>query len=194
VQDKLYYFYMNFLTQIPVHFIDTVTPGWAAVVVFCATTLGIIIMLYTLGFLILRRLPYQSAFSTFEHIMKKTGDVFVMAITAFAAYFFSVIFKDAFMVGRPVAYTFDLHPLLNLSGYGFPSSHAAFYSAIAVTLFFTNKTAGYIAMFLAAVVCVARVLAGVHSPADIIGGIILGVLISCLIDFVVEKLNDWKTV
>ena len=184
---------MNFLTQIPVHFIDNVTPAWAEIIVFCATILGIMMGIFALCFLIFRRLPYQSAFSTFEHIVKKAGDVFVLLLTAFAAYFFSVIFKDAFMIGRPQAYTFDLHPLLNLTGYGFPSSHAAFYTAIAVTIFFTDKTVGYIMMFFTLILCTARVLAGVHSPADILGGIVLGVLISCLVDFVVEKLNDWKT-
>ena len=184
---------MKFLTQIPVHFINNVTPIWADIIIFCATYLGIAMLACIFVYLIFRRIPYSHAFSTLEHIIKKMGDIFVLSITASGSYVLSVILKNLFEVTRPQGYHLDLHPLLTLSGYGFPSSHAAFYSAVAVTLFFINKSAGYIALFLVFILGMARILAGVHSLADIIGGFILGIIISCSVDFVVEKLNDWKT-
>ena len=183
---------MNFLTDVPVHFINTVQRPWSDIIIFCATTLGIVMIISALIFLIFRKLPYEHAFSTFEHMIKKAGDIFILFITSFGAYFFSVVLKSIFMVGRPVAYTFDLHPILSLTGYGFPSSHASFYSAIAVTLFFMSKEAGYVAIFTAILIGTGRVLAGVHSPLDILGGFLLGLLISSVVDFVVEKVSDWK--
>ena len=184
---------MNFLTEVPVHFINNVTPFWADVIVFCATILGIIMAICSVLYLMLRKFPHQNAFSTIEHFVKKAGDIFVLFITASSAYIFSVIFKNIFMLGRPATYNIDLHPLINLTGYGFPSSHASFYGAIAVTLFFMNREAGYVAIFFAIIIGVARVLAGVHSPLDIIGGFVLGLLISSIVDFIVEKLTDWRT-
>ena len=184
---------MNLLTQVPVHFIDNLTPIWADVIVFCATYLGIIMALCAVIYIIFRKFPYENAFSSIEQIIKRIGDFFILFITAGGAYVFSVMFKNIFMLGRPVTYSIDLHPLIDLTGYGFPSSHAAFYSAIAVTLLFMNRQVGYVAIFFAVVIGVARILAGVHSPLDILGGFILGILISSIVDFVVEKLSDWKT-
>ena len=183
---------MNIFTTIPVDFINNVTPTQANIIIFCATYLGVIMAICCVVYLALRKFEYQYAFSNFEHVVKKTGDIFVLFVASFGAYFFSVVLKNAYHIGRPAAYTLDLHPLMDLTGYGFPSSHAAFYSAIAVTMFFMNKTAGTIAIIIAFIIGVSRVLAGVHSPLDVMGGFILGVLISCLVDFVVEKLNAWK--
>ena len=184
---------MHFLTEVPVHFINNVTPLEAGIIVFCATTLGVVMGICAVLYLILRKLPFQDAFSPLEHIFKKAGDVFVLFITASVAYIASVVFKNIFILGRPAAYNVDLHPLLNLTGYGFPSSHATFYGAIAITIFFMNREAGYVAIFFALVIGTARVLAGVHSPADILGGYVLALLVSSLIDFIVEKLSNWRT-
>lgn len=184
---------MHFLTQVPVNFINNVVPPWSDVIVFCATTLGVVLALSCIAFLAFRKFSYHDAFSGPEELFKKMGDIFILLFTSFGAYVFSVIFKNIFMVGRPATYNIDLHPLLQLSGYGFPSSHAAFFSAMAFTLFFIDKKAGAFAFVTALTICICRVLAGVHSPLDIIGGFVLGLLFSSLVDFVVEKLTNWKT-
>ena len=184
---------MHFLTQVPVDFTNHVVPPWSDVIIFCATTLGIVMALSCIAFLMFRKFSYHDAFSGAEEFFKKAGDIFILLITSFGAYIFSVIFKNIFMIGRPAMYNVDLHPLLNLSGYGFPSSHASFYFAMAFTLFFIDKKAGAFAIVTAMTICVCRVLAGVHSPLDIMGGFVLGLLFSSLVDFVVEKLSNWKT-
>ncbi len=184
---------MNFFTQVPVHFINNVTPMWADIITFCATTLGVVMACGVLVFLIVRKFPYQHAFSTFEHFVKKASDIFTIFVASFGSYLLSVMFKNIFMIGRPAFYDVDLHPILNLTGFGFPSSHASFYGAMAVMLFFIDKEAGAFAIFTAFVIGVARIFAGVHSPVDILGGFILGILVAVVVDFVVEKLNDWKT-
>lgn len=181
---------MNFLTQVPTGLIDGISSGWSLFIIFCATTLGIILALSSVVFLIFRKLPYHDIFSPMEKLIQRTKDIFILAITAFASFYASVLIKDSLMIGRPVTYTPDLRPLIDLTGYGFPSSHAAFYSAIAISMFFINRTFGIFAIILAVIVGVARVFAGVHSPLDIIGGFMLGLLISSVIDFIVEKLSN----
>ncbi len=180
---------MNILTDMPVHFINNVDPITKDVIIFCATYLGILVIVFSLMFIFVRKLPFHSTLTKLENIFQRMKEAFIIAITTFGSYIASVIFKNTFMIGRPATYNIDLHPLIDLSGNGFPSSHAAFFSALAVTLFFINKKAGIWAGVGALVIGIARVLAGVHSPLDILGGFLLGILFSSIVDFIVEKLS-----
>jgi undecaprenyl-diphosphatase len=59
---------------------------------------------------------------------------------------------------------------------GFPSEHTLFTFTVATVLYFYRPKLSYLAFGLALLVGIGRVAAHVHSPIDIIGGIILGVL------------------
>lgn len=75
--------------------------------------------------------------------------------------------------------------------YGFVSSHAANTFALAGFAFkiFKNKYFTISIIFWAAIVSYSRIYLGVHYPADIIGGAILGLLIGLLMFFFFEKIN-----
>lgn len=70
----------------------------------------------------------------------------------------------------------------------FPSEHTALAFSIAVTIFMHDKRVGWFYLFAALVIGVARVLANVHYPVDIIGGAFIGTLIAVL----VEKTHVFK--
>ncbi len=75
---------------------------------------------------------------------------------------------------RPLA-ALSIHPLISENGNSFPSGHAAFFFALSTALYFYNKRWG-IAFFIAsAVIGLARVMAGVHYPSDIVGGAVVGI-------------------
>ena len=58
---------------------------------------------------------------------------------------------------------------------GFPSDHTSLATVLAVTMFFASRKLG-IALFIGAVaIGAARVIAHVHSPIDIIGGLVIGI-------------------
>ena len=59
---------------------------------------------------------------------------------------------------------------------GFPSEHSLFSAALGGVTYFYSKKLGMAAFVLAVVIGVARVAAHIHSPIDIIGGIILGLI------------------
>lgn len=59
---------------------------------------------------------------------------------------------------------------------GFPSDHALLATSLAVVIYFYRRRLGIAAGILALVVGIARVLADVHWPIDILGGLILGIL------------------
>jgi undecaprenyl-diphosphatase len=54
--------------------------------------------------------------------------------------------------------------------------------ALAFSIFFLHKKAGYYFMFFALLIGLARIMAGVHFPADILGGFVLGFAISFIFD------------
>ena len=65
-----------------------------------------------------------------------------------------------------------------LNNPGFPSDHALFTMAITLAVWFAtrNKTLAIIAVVLTLLVGVGRVLALVHTPLDVVGGLVIACL------------------
>lgn len=76
---------------------------------------------------------------------------------------------------RPRPLTLDTTLVLLWEGsYSFPSGHAAFFFALSGILYAQNKRLGIVWLLASAVVGIARVIAGVHYPSDILAGALLG--------------------
>ncbi|MBI3627745.1 MAG: phosphatase PAP2 family protein [Candidatus Sungbacteria bacterium] len=71
----------------------------------------------------------------------------------------------------------------------FPSGHAVFFFALAMSIWFYNKKFGWYLFGLTAIICLARVSAGVHWPSDIAGGAIIGILTSIGIEFLRKRIS-----
>jgi undecaprenyl-diphosphatase len=69
----------------------------------------------------------------------------------------------------------------------FPSDHTVFSFAIAAMVWRFNKGAGGILVGLAALVGFSRVYVGIHYPMDIVGGAVLGILVSGMIDTLAKQ-------
>lgn len=78
---------------------------------------------------------------------------------------------------RPFVADPSLVPLLNETSFSFPSGHAAFFFALATTVYLRDKRLGVWFFLAAALIGIARVLAGVHYVTDILGGAALGIAI-----------------
>ena len=70
----------------------------------------------------------------------------------------------------------------------FPSTHTAAAFAISVTVFLHDRKVGMLYLVMAALVGVARIMAYVHYPIDIIAGALLGSTVS----YVSEKRHLFK--
>lgn len=174
----------------PITFINSLSIGGAYFVIFCATTLGTITVFWALSYLLFRPLSYHDAFAPLENLSQRFFTVTLLVLSTAGAYFASVLLKNYFKIGRPVLLNFNFHPLINnLNDYGFPSSHAAFYSALATTLFLIHRRAGVYAGLLALVIGAARILAGVHTPLDILGGYLLGTGIAAIVSFTAQAVS-----
>ena len=115
---------------------------------------------------------------------KKWKEFFVVFFSAtFAWVLVSYVFKFLFHTLRPFDAFPQVHSLISESGYSFPSGHATFFMALAVAIFFYHKKAGYWFIFFALLIGIARIIAGVHFPIDILGGFVLGGIVSYLVAF-----------
>jgi len=68
--------------------------------------------------------------------------------------------------------------LLSLYSSSFPSGHAAFFFGFAFAIYQHNRRWGIWFLIAAAIISLARIMAGVHYPSDILAGAILGILVA----------------
>ena len=102
-------------------------------------------------------------------------DVLTMVIAVALAFLVEFIIQQFYFRPRPFI-TLGIEPLLiPLSAAACPSSHALASFAVAQSVFFSNKRLGGVLFALALFVSVARMMAGVHYPLDIVGGAVLGI-------------------
>lgn len=81
----------------------------------------------------------------------------------------------------------QLHTLISENRWSFPSGHSAFFFAMAAAIYLYNKKWGA-GFFIAAILMnISRVIAGVHYPSDILGGLIVGILTAYVVFYFVES-------
>ncbi len=78
---------------------------------------------------------------------------------------------------RPLVVDHIAHVLFIETSYSFPSGHASFFFALSTIVYFYNKRWGFWFFIASASIGFARVVAGVHYPTDILGGMILGIAV-----------------
>ncbi len=116
-----------------------------------------------------------------------TPPLFVVTATEF--------FKPFYVSPRPFAaqeMDMIITPLISVSDpFGsFPSSHTAFFAALAVTMYFCNPRIGKFFLVATILIGVARIGAGVHWPVDIVVGFFFGILLGWVIEVI--SLKIWK--
>ncbi|TSC78363.1 MAG: Bacitracin transport permease, PAP2 [Parcubacteria group bacterium Gr01-1014_29] len=93
-----------------------------------------------------------------------------------------------FFYHRPRPFlAYQLHQLISENKWSFPSGHSAFFFAMATAIYLYNKKWG-IGFFIAAMVMnISRIVAGVHYPSDILGGMIVGMVVAYVVFYIAER-------
>ena len=119
---------------------------------------------------------------------QKQKEILVFAVILLPlSYVFAKLVSRFYFDQRPFVQG-NFTPLLpHAADNGFPSDHTLLGAAIAFAIFHFNKKLGLLLLFLAALVGVARILAGVHHAADITGSIIIAGLIYLLAAYSTRK-------
>lgn len=113
---------------------------------------------------------------------KKIKEVTLVFSSGILSLIFVNLLKIAFSAPRPFDVgIYDFKPLFVFSDFGsFPSGHAMFFSALAMSLYLIHPKIGRFLFVGAILISLARVIAGVHFPVDVFWGFILGILVTYL--------------
>ena len=115
---------------------------------------------------------------------KHARDLAVVVTAAFAAWLVARGIKYFFPHDRPsvLSETTVLFVPDDLSS--FPSGHATFFAALPAALYFYHKKIALWYAIGALLIGLSRIIGGVHWPADILGGYIIGGIIGAGVYFV----------
>lgn len=134
------------------------------IIIFCAKYVVFIIALLALGY-----------WATLNK-KKKVRLAVTVIIGLVAAVIIAKIASKLYYDPRPFVKQ-NLTPLFTHSpDNGFPSDHTYLAMTIATSVYFYRRKLGAVLFVLTLIVGVARVLAHVHSPIDIIGALVIGAI------------------
>lgn len=99
------------------------------------------------------------------------------------AFLAAALIKHFFPTLRPfVTNGREIDVLIRPTDGAFPSEHTVIAFALAVTVFMHDRKVGWVFLIGALAVGVARVMANVHYPIDIVGGAFLGTIVAVIVE------------
>lgn len=139
-------------------------------------------LIFVLGLLVL--------FSLGKDFVQEPKRRFTLNLGALIGTIFTVIavtqvIRALYHHSRPLFALGTPHILFE-SSYSFPSMHTILIFGVATAVYFYNRRLAYGIYASGVLVGIARVIAGVHYPFDIVGGIILGVGSGLLVEVVLR--------
>lgn len=149
-----------------IYFLNHLTNS-AGLVLFLATWLPVLAFAVFLAHLLFRNINFYGK-------IRFLAAPFLAAV--FSRYIITEIIRFFYYRPRPYLTFEDIRSLIDKNSGSFPSGHMAFIFAFAVALYVKDKKWGTILFAAGAVSGVGRIMAGVHFPTDILGGILIGVL------------------
>jgi undecaprenyl-diphosphatase len=133
------------------------------IVIFCAQYLPFLIIAVALWFLL--RLE----------ISKRKSALGLLVLASTVAFVIDKILNQIISSPRPFVMK-DITPLFaHAADNGFPSEHVLFAMVIASIVFAYNRKLGVILSILALGIGLARVIANVHHPIDVLGGAVIAI-------------------
>ncbi len=137
-----------------------------SVIVFFANTLPFILIGFTLVyFVFIRRSAKRLGLITFA--------------TLIAAFITEILKWSVFRHPRPFAGLENVVQLIQITAFdSFPSQHATIFAALATGMFIYDRKAGVLYIVFAVLIGIARIMAGVHYPLDILTGFLIGFLVT----------------
>ena len=165
-------------------------------VVFLAKPFANIVIVLSIIFLLYHHevLPFkkysnnEAIWDSFRILKQKWKEIVLVFFSGIFAWCLASVIKIIVQAPRPFLVLENIVPLLNKTDFSFPSGHATFFMALGMAIYFNHKQAGYLYMFFALLIGIARIIAGVHFPIDILSGFILGGFIAYLVRLIYDRI------
>ncbi|MBP6912803.1 MAG: phosphatase PAP2 family protein [Candidatus Pacebacteria bacterium] len=159
------------------------------VVLFLSNNFGYFLIAISFLFLLLHHDTTKYYPDNKKRLRQKTKEIIILLGSTFFAWALVLIVKKMFNNPRPFILYPDIQTLFIYGGEdSFPSGHAAFYGALAVSIFAYHKRVGTVFAMGAVLIGLARVVSGVHFPLDILMGFIFGASVSVLVYYTIRTL------
>ncbi len=145
------------------------------VIVFSTSLFGKMMIVLAIIFLVFHTDGVFDYKKPFLQLKNKILEMTLVLFSILIPWGISAVIKYVVASPRPFLVFEEIKPLFLHGGFdSFPSGHATFFSALAVSLFLRHKRIGIIYIVVALIVSLARVASGVHFPIDILAGWIIG--------------------
>jgi undecaprenyl-diphosphatase len=162
-------------------------PLFSNVVVFCATTLGTIVIIVSILVYLFHKSYKKNIFDKLSEFIQEFSVIFISIILAWGT---SFVLKYLFHSPRPYLLLSDVNALFMHGTYdSFPSGHATLFFALATSMYFYQKRFGAMLFVFAFVISISRIFSGVHFPVDILAGALIGVLIPIFVQKFFNKIS-----
>ncbi len=150
-------------------------------IVFFAETYGYLLIVFVGLFLVFHKEGSFDYKKPFKQIISKSKESIWVMLVAFSSWAFANILKEIIASPRPFLRFENIQPLFVHGGLdSFPSGHAMFFSALAMSVYFYHKKLGIFLFVSALIISLSRVASGIHFPIDIFFGFIFGTLLAII--------------
>lgn len=177
INEKVFEFFNNFISA---------NPFLNQLIIFLSDGFGYLLIAISFLYLFLHNDKKDeegnSIKNTVAGIRQRIKELLVVYGSTFFAWMFVFIVKDLFANPRPFLVNPSIQTLFYYGGQeSFPSGHAAFYGALAVSIFAYHRKTGIFFAVGAIIIGISRIIAGVHYPLDIVMGYVFGASVSVLV-------------
>lgn len=156
--------------------------------VFVSNNFGYIMIFLAFLFLFLHTDGVFDYRLPFLQLKNKIKEILLVFSSALFAWILQAILKLFIISPRPFIFFENVKPLFFYKGMdSFPSGHAMFFGALAMSLYFIHKRIGFIYFIVALIIGLSRVISGIHFPIDILFGYIFGIIIALIFRLILIK-------
>ncbi len=175
------------------------SPFTQVLVIFLATHLATIALVFTFGFLVFsivpRHIRKREIFFTRkvytiirERVSRNRAFALTLILSPLVSWVLVKILKALIHFPRPHISIMDFSPLFFYGSFeSFPSGHAVIFASLATAMTLYHRKIGLVYILVAILIGISRIAAGIHFPVDVLAGYAIGVLLTLAIYYSVEQ-------
>jgi len=163
---------------------------WDAMIGFVANHIDIFVFALVVGFLMVHHHANRPSNKPFFS-GQSYREMLLIITSVLIAWAFVELLKMFFAAPRPFLWVEGLEPLFLYGGNdSFPSGHATVFAALASGVWLYHRRIGVVLGLFAFMIGLARIIAGVHFPVDIVFGWFFGLSVPIAVQLLVYRFKE----